>query len=55
MFDLVIRNGTVIDGSGGERRITDVGISGATIAAVGDNLGPGKQEYDAAGMLVTPG
>lgn len=55
MFDMVIRNGTVIDGSGSPGRVTDVGINAGRIAAVGENIGPAKREIDAAGLLVTPG
>lgn len=55
MYDMVIRNGTVIDGSGGPGQVTDVAINGGLIAAVGEGLGPGAQEIDAAGLLVTPG
>ncbi len=54
-FDLVVRGGTVIDGSGGEPVAADVGISGDRIAAVGGRLGPGRDEIDATGRLVTPG
>jgi N-acyl-D-amino-acid deacylase len=55
MFDLVIRNGTVIDGSGGPRRIADVAVQDGKIAAVGAKLGAAKREIDAGGLLVTPG
>jgi N-acyl-D-aspartate/D-glutamate deacylase len=55
MFDLVIRNGTVIDGSGGPRRVADVAVQGGRIAGVGPALGRGHREIDAAGLLVTPG
>jgi N-acyl-D-aspartate/D-glutamate deacylase len=55
MFDLVIRNGAVIDGSGAPRRIADVAVQDGRIAAVGPKLGPGHREIDAAGLLVTPG
>jgi len=41
-FDLVVRGGTVIDGSGGEPVVQDVGIDGDRIAAVGIGLGPGR-------------
>jgi N-acyl-D-aspartate/D-glutamate deacylase len=55
MFDLVIRNGTVIDGSGEPRRIADVAVQSGRIAAVGARLGAGHREIDAGGLLVTPG
>ncbi|MCA0303181.1 MAG: amidohydrolase family protein [Proteobacteria bacterium] len=55
MYDLVLRNGTVIDGSGAARRVADVAVQDGKIAAVGEALGPGKREIDAAGLLVTPG
>jgi N-acyl-D-aspartate/D-glutamate deacylase len=55
MFDLVIRNGTVIDGSGGPRRCADVAVQDGRIAAVGQDLGVGRREIDAAGLIVTPG
>ncbi len=54
-FDLVIRGGTLIDGSGAEARVADVGIRGSTIAEVGQDLPPGREEIDASGLLVTPG
>jgi N-acyl-D-aspartate/D-glutamate deacylase len=55
MHDMVIRNGTVIDGSGAAGRGADVAIDGGTITAVGDDIGPGQREVDASGLLVTPG
>jgi N-acyl-D-aspartate/D-glutamate deacylase len=54
-FDLVIRGGSVADGSGGPLRDADVGIIGQRIAAVAPGLGAGRQEIDARGLLVTPG
>ena len=54
-FDLVIRGGTIVDGSGGAPFVGDVGIVAGNIAAVGDDLAPGAEEIDAAGLLVTPG
>ncbi len=54
-FDLVIRGGTVVDGTGSEPRPADVGIIGNTIAAVGVITGSGAEEIDATGKLVTPG
>ena len=48
MFDLVIRNGTVIDGSGAPRRVADVAVQDGRIAAVDARLGPARREIDAA-------
>src|ERR1700750_1626028 len=55
MFDLVIRNGTVIDGSAAPRKVADVAVQDGRIAAVGPKLGLARREIDAAGLLVTPG
>jgi N-acyl-D-aspartate/D-glutamate deacylase len=55
MHDIVIRNGTVIDGSGAAARTADVAIDGERVTAVGNDIGPGKREIDAGGLLVTPG
>jgi N-acyl-D-amino-acid deacylase len=55
MHDIVIRGGTILDGSGAEAFTGDVGIDGGKIAAVGGKAGPGKREIDADGLLVTPG
>jgi N-acyl-D-amino-acid deacylase len=55
MFDMIIRNGTVIDGSGSPGRISDVGIKEGRITAVGQDIGPAEEEIDATGLLVTPG
>lgn len=55
MHDLVIRGGTVVDGSGGKPFAADVAIDGDRIVAVGENLGPGREEIDARGKIVTPG
>jgi len=54
-YDLVIRNGTVVDGLGGEPYRGDVAVSGGVIVAVGAVDTPGAREIDATGMLVTPG
>ena len=53
--DLVIRNGTLADGTGGPLRRADVAITGPLITEVGDDVGPGRRELDAEGLLVTPG
>ena len=55
MFDLVIKNGTIIDGSGAERFVGDIGITGEHITEVGKISEKGKSELDATGLLVTPG
>jgi N-acyl-D-aspartate/D-glutamate deacylase len=54
-FDLVIRNGVVIDGTGSARFEADVGIDGERIAAIGKNLARGNREIDARGNVVAPG
>ena len=54
-FDLVIRSGTVFDGSGAEPRDADVAISGGRIVEVGKVAGNGVEELDAKGKMVTPG
>ena len=54
-FDLVIRNGTVIDGTGAAAREGDVGVKDGRIAAIGQVAGRGAQEMDAKGRIVTPG
>ena len=55
MYDLIIRNGCVIDGSGDPSRVADVAIQDGLIAEVGSGLGPARREIDAAGRLVMPG
>ncbi len=55
MFDLVIRNGTVIDGTGSPARVADVGVLDGIVVEVGDDIGVGHREIDADGHLVTPG
>ena len=54
-FDLVIRGGTVVDGTGAAPVEADVGIVGNKIVAVGQIAGSGAEELDAKGKLVTPG
>jgi N-acyl-D-amino-acid deacylase len=62
-YELVIRNGTIVDGLGGEPFVGDVAVSNGVIAAVhradepavGVVDGSGAQEIDATGLLVTPG
>jgi N-acyl-D-aspartate/D-glutamate deacylase len=55
MHDIVVRGGTVVDGTGRERFEADVAIDGAKISEVAKGVGQGRREIDARGMLVTPG
>ncbi len=54
-FDLVIRNGSIVDGTGAAPFTADVGVRGGLIAAIGADLAAGKEEIDATGQIVTPG
>ena len=53
--DLVIRGGTVVDGTGVEPRRADVAVAGDRIVAVGDVPDGSAEVVDASGLLVTPG
>jgi N-acyl-D-amino-acid deacylase len=55
MHELVIRGGTVVDGSGAPPRQADVAIDDGTITAVASDVGAGRRQIDATGLLVTPG
>jgi N-acyl-D-amino-acid deacylase len=58
MHDLVIRNGSVVDGTGGPARApgtADIAVDGERITEVGQVDGKGRREIDAHGRLVTPG
>jgi N-acyl-D-amino-acid deacylase len=55
-FDLVVRGGMVLDGTGGPPFRADLGIIGDTIAALGDiDPAQGSRVLDAAGLMVSPG
>jgi N-acyl-D-aspartate/D-glutamate deacylase len=54
-FDIVIRGGAVVDGTGGPVREADVAVSGGGIAQIGKIAGAGREEIDAKGAVVTPG
>jgi N-acyl-D-aspartate/D-glutamate deacylase len=54
-YDLIIRGGTIIDGTGAAGFVGDVAIRGGVIAAVGRIEGSAAEEIDAAGTIVTPG
>ncbi len=54
MHDLVIRGGTIVDGTGAPSFSGDLGISDGRVAEVG-KVGAGRREIDAGGLLVAPG
>ena len=54
-YDVVIRGGMIVDGTGGDPYRSDIGLVGDGIAAIGNNLESGKQEFDATGHIVAPG
>ena len=54
-FDLLIRNGTLVDGSGMPRYRADVGVKQGQIAEIGRIRSPAEETIDAEGMIVAPG
>ncbi len=55
MHDLIIRNGTLVDGTGAPPVRGDIAIDGDRIVQVGTVTGSARKEIDAQGMVVTPG
>ncbi len=55
MLDLIIRGGTLVDGTGAKPFVGDIGIQGDRIVSVGKVEGPARREIDATGHIVTPG
>ena len=55
MFDILIRGGTLVDGTGGAPTCADVAVKDGKIAAIGHNLGEAAQTIGAEGFAVTPG
>ena len=55
MHDLVIRGGTVVDGTGAPRFVADVAVDGGVITVIGNIIAAGREEIDATGYVVTPG
>ena len=55
MHDLVIRGGTVVDGTGAPAVRADVAVDGEHVVAVGTDVGRGRREVDAEGRHVLPG
>lgn len=54
-YDLIIRNGLLVDGTGSEPQTGDLAITNGKIAAIGQVDGDAKQELDAKGQAVAPG
>ena len=54
-YDLLIRNGTLYDGSGGEPFVADIAVVADRIAAIGSDIGTAEIEIDATGLAVAPG
>ena len=54
-YDLIIRNGNIVDGTGASARAGDIAVSGDRIEAVGVVSGTAKREIDARGLTVAPG
>ncbi len=54
-YDLIIRNGNIIDGTGAPAHRGDIAIAGDRIAALGEITGSAAREIDAGGHVVTPG
>lgn len=54
-LDLLIRNGTIVDGSGAARFTADVGIAGGRIVEIGRIRAPAARTLDADGLIVSPG
>ena len=55
MYDLIIKNGTVIDGTGSPGYHAEVAVKDGKIAKIGRELGEAAKTIDAAGLVVTPG
>ena len=53
--DVVLRGGTVYDGTGRPGHAADVALHGDRITAVAPRLGPGRSEIDVSGLAVSPG
>jgi N-acyl-D-amino-acid deacylase len=54
-YDLVVRHGRIVDGSGNPAFFADVGVKNGRVAAIGKLAGTGKTEIDAQGLIVAPG
>lgn len=55
MFDLIIQNAALVDGTGSPAFRGDLAVRGGKIAAIGTHLGPARQVVDAGGLTLAPG
>jgi len=55
MFDLVLKNGLILDGSGKEGYVADIAVKDGKIAAIGKDLGESAETLDVTGLAVSPG
>ncbi len=55
MYDLVIKNGKIVSGTGEKACVADIAIRGKRIAKIAPNLEDGVQNIDASGLIVSPG
>src|SRR5689334_8280162 len=53
--NIVIRNATVIDGSGAPRYTADIALKDGVIAGIGRDIAPGDEEIDATSLVAAPG
>ena len=54
-YDLIVRHGRIVDGTGNPAYFGDVAVSNGRVAAIGRIIGDAKQEIDATGLIVAPG
>ena len=54
-YDLIIKNGTIVDGTGKKSETADIAIKNGLIAAIGTINGKANQQIDATNLIVTPG
>ena len=54
-YDLIIKHGTIVDGTGAPRYEADLAVANGKIAAIGEVNAPARETIDASGLVVTPG
>ncbi|MFM7118644.1 MAG: hypothetical protein ACKOZX_00040, partial [Gammaproteobacteria bacterium] len=55
MYDLLIKNARIVDGTGGPSVMGSVAVTDGRISAIGDVDGPARETLDAGGCVVSPG